>query len=727
MLKKITEPQAIYEKNHIDGTHPVHSSFTTPPKKSTKFNKKIAGSIIAVFMVAVVGIAGVMIAQRQQNVEGPVAPNAPESIPQAAIEPTGCSVSFIVPSTTTPPPPPAPGSSRCTSKTATLVGSTVPLTSTSKVPPGSVIEYTITTTPTGSADSSIVISDTLPPQLEYKSLSARLNGSSNVPPSIFPSTSNNNTLTYNLSGPAANRQNVIKYQATLKSNTPATVTSFTNAVKVVSNPNTATPTTDVSCKLTIGVQALPTGVARCESKTASNPVTKTAYTTTGTSVSSIKRGEIIEYKLIVSAERTTKGTVVITDTLPLTTLEYQTGTATGVTAQPTERSVGSNKILTFTVGTLASSGTKQTLTITYKAKVKADAPIANFTNDAKVVTAADATTASACKATLTVTPVGTARCESKTALSASGTVLANEAIVKKGDILTYRLKVTATETTNGAVKVTDVLPASVTYDSPITAGVTHAAGTVTADLGVMGSTTTNKEKIIEFKVKVKDTAASGDFVNTAAVTTGGIAGNSCPVTLRIAYACNTGCITDAQCASAGTNFICSAENGNTCRLSSNPTSASCEGAAPTYSCNSSCENDTQCQGSAGSPNYVCANTNDGKRCRLKDSETQVNCQATSTPTPTPTIGCNVNCSTNADCTNPSHICYTTSDGSQKCRLDTNPSSASCVNAGTPVASTIPGQPELPEELPQTGPEDWINWLKAGLITLGIGAALLLLL
>lgn len=82
-----------------------------------------------------------------------------------------------------------------------------------------------------------------------------------------------------------------------------------------------------------------------------------------------------------------------------------------------------------------------------------------------------------------------------------------------------------------------------------------------------------------------------------------------------------------------------------------------------------------------------------------------------------TVGCNESCNANADCSNISHICY---DG--QCRLDVNPTDAQCKlsNGETTIVRPI----EVPTE---SGPANWINYIKVGLGTLGIGALLLLLL
>ncbi|NCN07037.1 MAG: hypothetical protein GW946_04335, partial [Candidatus Pacebacteria bacterium] len=91
--------------------------------------------------------------------------------------------------------------------------------------------------------------------------------------------------------------------------------------------------------------------------------------------------------------------------------------------------------------------------------------------------------------------------------------------------------------------------------------------------------------------------------------------------------------------------------------------------------------------------------------------------------PPPAVGCNEVCSTNADCSNSDHICYTTPEGENLCRLANYLNSTTC----TEPAQVVVVQPELPPELPQTGPADWLNWVKTGLVTLGVGAILLLLL
>jgi hypothetical protein len=49
-----------------------------------------------------------------------------------------------------------------------------------------------------------------------------------------------------------------------------------------------------------------------------------------------------------------------------------------------------------------------------------------------------------------------------------------------------------------------------------------------------------------------------------------------PTTPPTSYFCNSTCSTDAQCQTADGSFVCSSEQGNRCRLSSNPTSSECQ-------------------------------------------------------------------------------------------------------------------------------------------------------
>lgn len=146
-------------------------------------------------------------------------------------------------------------------------------------------------------------------------------------------------------------------------------------------------------------------------------------------------------------------------------------------------------------------------------------------------------------------------------------------------------------------------------------------------------------------------------------------------------------------------------------------------------CNEDCTSDTECQ--LTDTNYVCDYITD--TCRLDSNLTSTTCQTASNDDDddndddVTTVGCNDICVTNSDCQDTDHICVTTADGSNRCRLTAYTSSESCVIESSGGTTTATTQPSLPAELPESGPEDWLNWLKAGLVTMGIGTALFLLL
>jgi len=143
-------------------------------------------------------------------------------------------------------------------------------------------------------------------------------------------------------------------------------------------------------------------------------------------------------------------------------------------------------------------------------------------------------------------------------------------------------------------------------------------------------------------------------------------------------------------------------------------------------CNESCTTDTECQLTNSA--YTCDSISN--KCRLDANKTSTTCELandSSDDNSTATIACNGICTTNSDCSDTDHICVTTADGSNRCRLAAYTSSESCIIENSEGTTTATTQPDLPGELPETGPEDWLNWLKAGLVTMGIGTALFLLL
>lgn len=181
--------------------------------------------------------------------------------------------------------------------------------------------------------------------------------------------------------------------------------------------------------------------------------------------------------------------------------------------------------------------------------------------------------------------------------------------------------------------------------------------------------------------------------------------------------CNEACSKNSDCAEA--NHVCSTTT-NTCRLATNPGDANCRAASPTPTpitstkamCGEYCSKNSDCAQS----DHICY----FNQCRLATYPDRTNCtapQQTTTVVPPAEIaaGCNENCRANSDCSNSSHICF---EG--KCRLESYPNSSSC------TIPSSPDQPKMPAELPKSGSDDLMNWIKAGIGILGAGALLLLL-
>ena len=680
MLKRITEPQALYEKEHsADGSAPAKSTMKKRP------TGKIIAGVLGAVLFLVVGVAGVMVSQRQQEVAGPVAPNAPASKPLAAIEPDNlgsCELSWTVGGTPTPSPTPTPtpepvyGTAQCTSKTASLVkadGSLKPLDPNDAVTPGSTIEYQVPVTATQQTKAAVKLEDTLDanttflPAAQQPTTEGTVTAAGNKVTIVLPAFT------------AANQVKNVRYRVKVATKTqPFT---FTNTVKVTDNGNGLPSTQNCS----IALKTVPTGIASCIKKDAYTLVVGQSQTTLENG-SSILKGSEYYYRIRVQATGKTSGPVVLKDTLPAG-VTYTDTTQTGVTTEQ----VNGRTVVTIPMpadfGNAATESDPEIRVVFFKVKLADDINPGILKN---VVTVTTGTTNSEpCDHSLEVKPDGVAACVSKemhNSSLASGRP-ASESRIKEDDNVGrntefyYRIKVNAARQTTGKVTLTDTIPAALDATDPGIFKLENGKYVATYD-------SFQGEKVAEIKVKVK-TGYQSKITNTVAVTT------------------------------AGSN-----NSTSTCYSSFN---------IPTYSCNSSCDNDDQCK--QASSNYSCVSTSEGKRCRITSSPNSTSCQTTSTPTPTPiptptptpTVGCNVRCATNADCSNSAHICYQTADGG-RCRLDTNVNSATC---STPVAQVTPtpapGQPTLPQELPQTGPKEWANWLKAGLVTLGIGAVLLLLL
>ncbi len=848
MLKKITEPLAIYQKKPTDGNH--HASPTPSASeqagssKRQRVNWKIMGSLAALVVVVGVAAAGILTAQRQTQVAGPLAPNAPESQPQAAGNPTGTFAATCIPGSNAP-------SYKFTISNINLGGSQFAysqifisidhgvghendyirvrefLGTPSYPNDPNWSGYIIHDFKTFSNTLEVTWNDSQKIGGNQKTLSelsnfmrsnniagpltiganlgvttngqisqnnwiggSKLNipdptcggsggggGTSNPPPVPVP-TSSQCTMSF-----VVTEDTPVTYKcdssctttAQCRTSSDANAANYVcsaaqgNKCRLESNQTSitcqpATPVTykcDSSCTTTAQCRTssdanaanyvcsaaqgnkcrlesnqtsvtcqppVPTGNARCDDKMAVQFKPNTdgiEYVEKAV----IQKGAKFQYRVTVTSDRLTPGAVVLTDTLPTNisfvagSAKVYAGTATTSPSTPITPTVAGQK-LTFNLGTFTS---KKTVVVQYQVQASADiAPAVNYTNKAVVTTAGKA--ASPCESTVRVPATAQAICEEKVALvDYSGKQINQSDPVTVNTTFAYQVTVKAEEATAGEVTMTDVLSNNLQFIEAQTTGLTfnEATKTLTASLGTLGKSG-SETKVLAFKAKVKSTALPGKIVNTAVIKTGTGEEYTCPVTITVAdFECNSSCFTDAQCQSANADYVCSADHDNRCRLDSNRASSTCT--PKTYACNSSCSTNADCQ--SVNDDYICAEVDEGKRCRLDDYEEEENCQRPEpTPTPTPAPGCNDTCTTNADCSNPDHICYTTEDGN-KCRLAEYVNSETCTKPATKVTTTpvTTSQPELPQELPQTGPEDWVNWLKAGLITLGVGALLLLLL
>jgi hypothetical protein len=347
---------------------------------------------------------------------------------------------------------------------------------------------------------------------------------------------------------------------------------------------------------------------------------------------------------------------------------------------------------------------------------------------------------------------GVAMCDSKEAHSEFSdgkklTVIPEYSIIEPGQEFVYKIQLSANPDTEEPIVVKDRLPDSVIFvehanNSPEVV-YDEQAHAVTAQIEQIKA---NQLVILQFMVKAVDEPEVEEFTNAAFVYTAESETDKCSWTLNFSppssplpsptpsptptpspetYACDSPCTTDAQCQQVNAGYVCSQDQGNRCRLDTNRESATCQPKVDTYACNSSCQNDAQCQ--TVNPGYIC-DASQGNVCRLGTNSPATNCLPPNYTAPPPTVGCNALCNSNADCTASNHICFTVPDGTNRCRLESYVNSDTCTHPPSTVVQEQPVQQVvLPEELPRSGPEHWVTLLKVGLITIGIGAAILLLL
>jgi len=614
---------------------------------------------------------------------------------------------------------PPNGVAMCVSKNAyASFDASEPMSYSDGVNPGQKFYYKSVVRAESLTRGTVIFSDVLPADVTF------IGGAHKTPEGLEYNESNR-TVSYTFDKVEPGKDQLIAFEVQVKANAkpanPTDTLELKNVAFVTTTGTSQNPAPSCENKL----QIPPQGTAICENKTA---YTSYAGDTNAQQLAvnqAVNPGEEFFYRLMVKSADTTKGTIVVTDVLPAA-LEFSADVShntAGVTIN------AATNTATITLPAMSANATQ---VVEFKVKVKAGAAVGSFTNTATVVTASDTANDDDCTHSLTVPPRGTAQCQMKEAYttftSNGGVKIANESVINPFQEFVYKLTMKATEQTAGVATVVDVLPAVLEYiastDAPIAlthANLTDGRTQLTATIPQFGASET---KAIEFKVRVKDNGVLGDISNQASVTTAGVTGGTpvyCTVKHTIpAPICNQGCSTDAQCQQANVNYVCDSAS-KTCRLDSNRGSASCTGLA----CNGDCSANADC--APLGDNFFCS-TEYGKKCRIKANPGAANCQLQKTqPTPTPAIGCNDVCTSNADCSNPDHICSTDNGG--RCRLDTYPNSSSCSIPSNPGTYPPPvgAQPTLPAELPQSGFEDWAEWLKAGVVILGLGGLLLLLL
>jgi len=728
MQNTTSQPQQFMTKPSMPSSAPDMSNQDNnrpqPKKLGLKSKKVFAVAGLVLFLI--VAVMGVLIAQKQVAKQGEdvalVAPNAPESRPEAAIDPNNyCSMTFNVPKT----------EGICDTKEAltdfTGDEGSVKIPAGSEFNVGDQFVFSITVIqPTDGVAENVVVQDILPASLKFVSGPLYESG--------YTIAHDGQTVTANIPTMGASSAVKVEFKVEVVAGSYGDQTNLAQVLKAGSSSEQS------SC--TYNYTTLK-GITEC--------VSKEIYDNKGTLLSdgaALIRGEEYEYKINVKTTNRSLGKVKIHDLLPeeLEFVEVSPESAKYVTSDPT------TGLLTADFGQLMD----EEMSISIIMRVPEEIGPTSFENIAFVYDFPEGSkqkeppaNADQCSVNNVILPDGTAECVSKEAYTDfEGTLIEEGSEINPNDEFVYRITLTSQKTTTGPVVVTDELPQGINFveDPDNFTGVTENNGVVTVEIPQM---TAGQEVVVEFKVQLVQSPTETVFNNTALVVTNGDDDNphSCSLSLDLNRECNSECElnTDDCTDITGGDHICvETDEGNFCRLEDNENSLTCTPATPTptptgtptptptgtptptptptptLGCNDGCEVNADCSDS----NHICVTTDDGTdRCRLEGYEEEENCvrptpTPTPSPTPTPTLGCNDPCDTNADCSDIDHICVTTADGSDRCRLEGFEEQTNCVE---------PAQPTLPPVLPETGPEDWLNWLKAGLVTLGIGTALFLLL
>ena len=401
------------------------------------------------------------------------------------------------------------------------------LTSPAEATIGETVSYRMTVPgmPMNTELANVVVSDTLAAPLEYVSAMATLNGA----PLTVTTTQSGQALALSLGIIPAGQQAVITLTARVANNEQA------NAGTVVTNTASYTYTNMPAGSVTSGSSGPLTIV---------EPSVAIAKSVNPTSPASA--GDILHYTVTLSAASGASFSSAfdagLVDTLS-PGLAYVTGTARlgGVAAEPTVAGDGTNTPQTLTwAGTIdIPEGT--TLSLTYDVRVLATVVAGQALTNSATAQWTGLDGASAYERTgsgvpayndyftgpattsLTVSDSNslTKAIIADTYVDAPGT--ATDKIVRIGDTATYRLTLKLGEGTSRSVKVQDVLPTGMAYDSLV--GITPASGsstftysivsqpapgatgTLTWDLGTVVNTPSNDNTrfdalVIEYTAKV---------------------------------------------------------------------------------------------------------------------------------------------------------------------------------------------------------------------------------
>ena len=670
MQNTTQQPQQFYTKPSTAplNTQPLATGTQTPQKKKKSLRTLFA--VVGLVLFALVAVMGVFIAQKQVAQDGadvtPVAPNAPESQPEASTaQPNSCVTYFFV----------AQPEVVCDSKIALTDYTSnqgVPIPPESKFNTGDEFVFKIMVSqPTQGYVEDVTVVDILPESLQFVSAPENSN---------FTLINQGQKITATIPKMESSSEVAVEFKVRIVSNMTA---DYTNVATIESNQTTKE---SPACKYPFKTLK---GSVEC--------VEKTMTTLQGAAVtggSALERGEQYIYYISVKAINKPYGEVKIHDQIPAP-LEYVKP------APGSEKYITQDPVKGLVLANLSELEADATVSLGIIVEVPQDPALGVFTNKALVyalppdsLIKEPLTNQGSCEISHTILPIGTAECVSKEAYSDfNGTVIASGSEIDPTDSFIYKITVRAEETTAGPVTISDILPAELLFieDNKNSDSVSYNQNTreVTANLGVLQS---GQQVAIEFKVQLIADPSAKTFTNTATITTNETTNHSCEIPLKVTqpeYSCNSTCEVQADCSSLGEDYIChpTGTNSSACRLADNP-------------------NDVDCKPAKIIPPTTPPPT------------------GPATPGPTPAPGCNEICTANADCTNSAHICVTTNDGSNRCRLAEYTASTTCTE---PVVATTTQQPVLPETLPQSGPADWLNWLKAGLITLGVGTALFLLL